>query len=193
MRPGFIAATLSLGSCLAVASLIACAATPRSSRLTTEDFTDFAVELSARLGQSDFLRSRGPDSPPMIVSVSRVENLSTDLLSEGERWYLMDRVIDSRTMDALARQKNIRFVIPAEKLELLRARLEAEGRDVPIASGRAPTHAMTARLRSITRTAGRDRTDLYDFQAAITTLADGATVWTDTFAIKRIAAGRSYN
>lgn len=193
MRPGFISALLTLTLGLSSAPPSGCSAPARSSRLTSDDFTEFAVGLSSKLSQSDFLRDRTPDSAAMIIAVSSVENLSTDLLSEGERWYLMDRVIDSRTMEVLGRQKNIRFVIPAEKLDLLRARLRDEGLPMPPAPERAPTHAMTARVLSVTRTAGRDRTDLYDCRATISDLADGATVWTDSFAIKRIAAGRSYN
>lgn len=193
MRPGFIAAILAVGTGSCAQILAGCAAPPKSSRLTSDDFTEMAVELAAKLSQSDFLRDRTPDSRAMVIALNSVENLSTDLLSEGERWYLMDRTIDSRAFEVLGHERNIRFVIPAEKLDLLRGRLESEGRAAPIASDRTPTHAMTVKLRSITRTAGRDRTDLYDCQATITDLADGAIVWTDSFAIKRIAAGRSYN
>lgn len=174
------------------AMLPACAASapPRTSRLAAEDFDLVSAELAAKLAASDFLGDRAPDSPIITVAVSKVENLSTDLLSEGEKWMLVDRALDSLAMKDLKNNKAIRFVIPAEKLEMLRRTL---GPDEQVAADRAPTHTLTARLRSVTRTAGADRTDLYDCEFRIVEIASGEIVWSDSAALKRVARGKAYN
>lgn len=167
---------------------IGCAAPSRTTRLETRDFEDIAFEVAQSLRASDFLRERSPDSAPMTVAIQKAENLSSDILSEGERWFLMNRVVQASSMRALADERAIRFVIPAENLRELR---ELTGDD-QLAAGRAPTHTMTARLRSITRAAGLDRTDLYRAEYRITDLSTGETMWTGEFELKRAAVGRSY-
>ena len=181
---------LSLLASLFAAIVTACAAPPKTTRLQVEDFEDVAIEMAASLRASPFLAGRGPQSPRMVIAVSKVENLSSDILSDGEKWYLMDRVIDSAAINALRNSDNIRFVIPAEKLRLLNQKLEP---DQQAGADRDPTHTMTARLLSLVRTAGKDRTDLYYCQFTLTDLASGEIVWTDNFAIKRIARGKAYN
>lgn len=181
---------LALATALPCLVTPACHSTPRSTRLRVEDFEFVATEMAARLHASSLLDGRGPDSPPIIAALTKVENLSSDILSDGEKWYLMDRVFDSDSIDALRRSRNIRFVIPAEKLRLLNKALAP---DEQTAARRAPTHTITARLRSLERSAGRDRTDLYDCQFTMTDLAGGEIVWTDSVALKRVARGRAYN
>ncbi len=181
---------IALLAALTFAGGSACRSPAKSSRLRVEDFELVSAEMAARLRASSFLAGRGPDSTPIIAALSKVENLSTDILSEGEKWYLMDRVFDSAAIAALRESRNIRFVIPAEKLALLNKALPAEDR---AADARAPTHAVTARLRSLTRAAGPDRTELYDCQFTITDIAGGEVLWTDSVAIKRTARGRAYN
>lgn len=157
--------------------------------MQTRDFEDIASEMSAGLRASEFLRDRSPASPLIVVAVSKVDNLSSDIIAEGEKWRLMDSVIDSEAMRALRAERNIRFVIPAEKLRLLRG---SEG-DGSIGVDRRPTHAMSAVIRSVTRTAGRDRTDLYIARYTITDINSGETAWEGEFLLKRAAVGKSYN
>lgn len=187
------------GAAALSAMLIACGsglrgcastAAPQSSRLAADDFDMVSAELAAKLASSDFLDDRAPDSPPITIAVSKVENLTTDLLSEGEKWYMVDRALDSLAMNDLRKGKAIRFVIPAEKLAMLRKSL---GPDRPVAEQRAPTHTLTARLRSVTRAAGADRTDLYDCEFRIVEIQSGEIVWSDSAALKRIARGKAYN
>jgi hypothetical protein len=183
-----------LAACLIACGggLACCAASiqPKSSRLAADDFDLVSAELAAKLAASDFLDDRAPDSPVIIIAVSKVENLTTDLLSEGEKWYLVDRALDSLAMNDLKKTKAIRFVIPAEKLAMLRKTI---GPDEQVAADRAPTHTLTARLRSVTRAAGADRTDLYDCEFRIVEITSGEIVWSDSAALKRIARGKAYN
>lgn len=178
---------------LAGAAVLACGCAtpvPASSRLTVSDFEFVSSEMSAKLAASPLLEGRTLQSEPMTVAVSKVENLSTDLLSEGEKWYLVDSVLDSDSMRALRDERNIRFVIPAEKLALFRKTL---GPEAEVASQRSPSHTLTARIRSVTRAASLDRTDLYSCEFSMVELDTGAIVWSDSVLLKRIARGRSYN
>ncbi|MDX2148628.1 MAG: hypothetical protein SFZ23_14015 [Planctomycetota bacterium] len=172
----------------------------RSTRLQADDFQATAVEVAAKLSASDWLRERGPDSPPIIVTISSVENLSSDIITQGERWYLMERLVDSDALAALRRERNIRFVLNAERAQSLRIGERADAgptsslqADAPQPAGRAPTHAMHATLQSITRAAGLDRTEVYACQYRLVELASGETIWTDRFEFKRAAVGRSYD
>lgn len=175
---------------LSALALSACAAPSRTTRLRVEDFEDVAIEMAAKLRASSFLAGRSPESPPLVVTLTKVENLSSDILSEGEKWYLVERVIDADAIADLRRSDNVRFVIPAEKLRLLR---DAADADIPIAPERDPTHVMTARLTSLVRTASLDRTDLYDAEFRIVELATGEVVWSDHVALKRVARGKAYD
>lgn len=183
-------------ACLLVAGVLTalapgCASSASSStRLTTEDLTTIAVEVAEKLRGSDFLRGRGPESERIVIAVQRVENLSSDVVTEGERWYLMERLTSSLPLGSMARERNLVFVIPAEKLREAKAR---GAMDPDAARDRAPTHVMTATLRSATRAAGLDRTELYSCQYRVVELASGELVWVDAFEFKRTARGRSYD
>lgn len=171
--------------------LSACAtAQAKTTTLTVEDIHDTAAAMADKLRASDLLRERTPDSPRMVIAVQKVENLTMDLIPEPDRWYLVDRVLSSFSLTELSRDKNIAFVIPAEKLAAARSRGTL---DADFAAKRNPTHEMTATFRSVTRAAGLNRTDLYLCEYRITDLASGALAWSDNFEFKRAALGRAYD
>lgn len=176
--------------CASAVTVFSCAAPARTTRLQTRDFQEAATEIATSLRRSDFLRERTQASEPIVIAITKVENLSSDLLSEGEKWFLVDRVMNSDMMAALRQERNIRFVIPAERLEDLAAAASWAG---PIGQDRAPTHSMTAALRNVTRSAGVDRTDLYAAEYTITRIESGETAWTGEYLVKRTAVGRAYN
>ena len=184
-------AILVAASCAVACPPAGCAARKGSTRLTTGDVRDMSVELAASLAMSELLSERGPESARMVVAIDRVENLSSDVVPVSEQWYLMERIRASTPLQALASQRNIGFVIPAEHLRQLRERAGAEA--ALAMERRAPTHAMRGTLRSITRAIALARTDLYSFECRIIDLASGDVVWSDSFELKRAAAGLSYD
>ncbi|MDX2132065.1 MAG: hypothetical protein SFY69_08435 [Planctomycetota bacterium] len=179
---------LALGA--AVAPLGACAAKPRSSRLAVDDIEYTARELAARLQDSDFLRDRSPESERVVIAISKVENLSSDVIPEPDRWYMMVKVRDSASIDALRRLRNIVFVVPAEHLRESDTPTEF---DRAYASGRRPTHEMTATFRSAVRSAGVDRTDAYLCELRITNIDTREVAWTGIVEFKKVAVGRAYD
>jgi hypothetical protein len=170
--------------------LTACSSGPKTTVLTTGDLDATTADMAAKLASSKFLAARNAESPKMTIAISKVENLSSDIISEGEEWMLVQKVRDSLALVELGKQRNIAFVIPAEHLKAGQARGNL---DADFAKGRKPTHEMDATFRSATRSKGTDRTDAYLVEYRITTLATGELVWDESFEFKRVAKGLSYD
>ncbi|CAG0996590.1 hypothetical protein PHYC_02602 [Phycisphaerales bacterium] len=179
-----------LCSMIAAALLAACASAPKSSRLAVDDIEYTAEELAAKLSSSDFLLDRTADSPRISIAITKVENLSTDIIPETDRWYMMVKVRGSQQLDTLRRLRNIVFVVPAEHLRDSQTATEF---DREYASGRKPTHEMSATFRSATRAAGQDRTDAYLCELRVTDLTTRELAWTDIVEFKKTAFGKAYD
>ncbi|NUQ51553.1 MAG: hypothetical protein HUU19_02525 [Phycisphaerales bacterium] len=187
--------SLSSAAAFGVLLLIpACASGPahmqgESSTIAFEDITDTAKEMAEKLAASDFLKDRTPNSPPVTITLSKVVNYTSDVIRDSERWYLMYRVLDSVPLRELRTNKNIKLVIPRERLEDLR--IAAGDPDLPpLGEQRDPTHVMDATFRSVTYQAGKARTDAYYCQYRITNVRSGEVAWSDGFEFKRSALGR---
>lgn len=168
---------------------VGCATWPHTTRMTADDLDTMSRELAASLAASDAFAGRNRDSPLWVVSINKVENLSSDVMTEAEQWSVMARLRSSLPIQALWDQKNVRFVIPADRLEALRASGELDGVAGRVGDQRRPTHEMTATFRSITRADARSRTELYYCEFSLIDLAAGEPVWTDRFEYKRAATG----
>lgn len=190
---GRAARTLAIAAVLlgVAAAGVACASTQKTTRLTTDDVKELAEQMAASLARSDLLKERSPSSDRIVVAMDKVENLSSDVVPVSEQWYLMERIRASSPIDALRAQRNVVFVIPAAQLRQLKDRVGAEA--ALAGAGRDPTHAMRDVLRSVTRTSGVDRTDLYSLETRLIDLGSGDVVWSDSFEIKRAAVGKQYD
>jgi hypothetical protein len=162
-----------------------------STAITADDMQEITTQVAEKLRASDFLAKRTPESPPLTITINKVLNYTSDVIRDSDRWYLMYRVIDSFSIKTLSKEKNISLVIPAERLQELKAKVGTG--DGAIGQGRKPTHVMEATFRSLTYLAGKDRTDAYYCQYSIVEVASGETVWSDKFEFKRAAVGRAYN
>lgn len=167
---------------------VGCSSPPRSSRLQTDDFVATASEMSASLAASDFLADRSPTSEPIVLSLQKTENLSTDVISEAEQWYLVERVFDTIPIRQLRDHYSIRVVRPADHIR-------ASNRDLyDDVSGRMPpTHTLTATFRTMLRSGNESRTDTYGCRYEVIDLTSGEVVWSDLFEFKRSAFGRSWD
>jgi hypothetical protein len=174
---------------LAAAAVFGCAA-KQSTRISVADLEETTAAVANKLRASDLLAQRTPDSPPMIVAIHKVENLTSDIIPEGDRWWMMQRVRASQPILTLSRDKNLRFVIPAEHLQ---AGIDRGNLEDDFAKDRKPTHEMSATFLSATRAAGKHRTDAYLCEYRITDLASGSLVWTEIFEFKRAAFGKGYD
>lgn len=181
-------ALLAASAC-ALSTLGGCAA-KQTTRIRVVDLEETTTVIADKLRASDFLAERSPASPQMVIAIQKVENLTTDLLPESDRWWMMQRVRASQPILALSRDRNIRFVIPAEHL---REGMDRGNFDADFAANRSPTHEMTATFLSATRSAGKDRTDAYMCEYRVTDLSSGSLVWTEVFEFKRAAFGKGYD
>ena len=171
---------------------LGCATTPQTTRLQASDFDVTVDAMVASLANSDFLRDRTPDSPRIYITTNKVENLTNDLIPVAEQWMLIARVQGALPTRQLAEQKNIRFQIPPEEVQVLRQ----AGFEASINSGPATTHVMTAVFRSAPRLARETgsgfvggRTDYYYLEYSITDVVSREIVWNDAFEFKREARG----
>lgn len=172
-----------------IAVLFGCAAPPRLTLLTLEDYNFIADELAARLQTSIAtgpLAERNRESPAMDIAIQRVENLTSVLLPANVKLHLMERVKDSLPKPLL-NDKNMCFVISAE---LAQAGQRSGKFEAGAFAERAPTHVMTAQFRSVTRIAEKERTESYLCDYEILELASGQLGWSDQVEFKRWARGR---
>ncbi len=179
-----------VGLLLAFVFLVGCASTPQSSRITTDDLQTMASEMAESLRASDFLAQRNASSPPVYVSIDKVLNLSSDVLPEAERWRVMHDLRGRFPITSLWTEKQVRFVLPPERVQQYRLSTSGEDYDA-LGSDRRVTHTITATFYSSTRTAaGESRTDSYYCGFQMIDLATGLIVWDDRFEYKRRAIGR---
>ena len=168
-----------------------CKSHPKSSRIAIEDYIEMAGAMAQSLRQSDAIAERSPDSEPWVVSFEKVQNLSSEIMTRGEQWYVVAQVRNAQPINTMWDDKRIAFVIPAQHAIGQRGTLDAERADKGFSSDRGVTHTITATFRSITRAGGdgQARTDLYACEFQMLELNTNVPVWLDTFEFKRSAKG----
>jgi hypothetical protein len=167
-----------------------CAAARQSTALTLDDMEVTAAELKTKLLDSNFMKGRGPDSPPIVIAIQKPQNLSRDIIPESEEWMLMQRIRQAAPIHELRQQKAIMFVIPAEQVS---SGIDKGAFYQGDMDQRKPTHVMTATIRSATRQAQQHRTDLYQMELVIVELAGGEVVFQNSVEFKRVATGKAYD
>ncbi len=177
---------LALASCI----LVGCA-TRQSTGVRVEDDQAMAAEMAEAL-RRDLFADRTADSPPMVIGIHRVENLTNDVIPQNRLWQIMAGVRDAQPIVELRATKNVSFVIPAEYLHTSRLR-GTDAANQGFALNRAPTHAMTATFRSLRRSSRDQRSETYSCTFEMTDIATGELVWQGTFRFKRLAAGKAYD
>lgn len=159
--------------------LVGCGTARRTTRIAVDDYEVMATEMSDSLADSDAIAERGPDSEPWVVSINKVMNLTSDVMSESEQWSIVEQIRGSLPMSDLWKTKKIRFVLPAERREA----------DPMLSDDAGVTHVMTATFRSSTRAVADGRTELYYCEFELMDLKTGVPVWLDRFEYKRTASG----
>jgi hypothetical protein len=165
----------------------------RTTRMTGDDFDHMAAEMAQSLAADPDIAGRTPDSPPWVVSIQKVQNLSSDVMSEGEQWGTIARIRGAQPIQRLRQTKNLAFVIPAEQTRKLREQGDLGPNAQDFGSDRRPTHVMTATFRSATRMVREARTEYYFCEFEVLDLATGEPVWTDKIEYKRAAAGHVWD
>lgn len=170
-----------------------CATPPRTTRMTVDDFEAISREMAASLAASPALSNRTPASAPWVISINKVENLSSDVMTDSEQWAIIAKIRGTLPIEALWDQKNVRFVIPAPQQQKLPAAGVHTDQDARFGSHRRPTHQMAATFRSITRADAQHRTELYYCEFQILDLISGEPIWSDRFEFKRAAKGHIWD
>jgi hypothetical protein len=174
---------------------------PQSTRLRAGDFDETVNVIVDKLADSDFLKQRGPDSPPLFITINKVENLTTDVLSPAEMWMLVARVRAKFASTQLRKDKNMTWQLePERQNDLRRWGFKDElGEKNP----NPPTHVMKAVFRSAPRVVREDpkkssgfvkrRQDYYFLEYEIQNVQTRQVEWTAEFEFKREAVGSTHN
>lgn len=163
--------------------------TDRSTRLTAGDLEAMSVQMANSLGRSPALAGRNPQSKPWAITINQVRNLTSDLISESERWAVVAKLRGQLPLQTFADQKNIRFVLPPDRVAKLRGDSSGMEFDESFGADRRVTHEMSATFRSITRAHAKERTESYYCEFDLIDLQTGEPVWSDRFEFKRSAHG----
>jgi hypothetical protein len=161
--------------------------------MTIADFQTMAASMAQSLLTSQALADRHPDSPPWTVSIDKVTNLSSDVMTQEEQWAIVAMLRGAAPMQALWDEKNVRFVLPPEQVLALRHDPDAAEFHHNFAQDRHPTHTMAATFFSVTRATATQRTELYYCEFEILDLARHQSVWIDKFEYKRLAQGHLWD
>ena len=166
--------------------LLGCNSAPKTTTIKGQDLDQATQVMAASLNKSAFLADRTAAAPPMVITINKVENLTSDLISPAEQWMQTARIFGAFPIRELEKTKNIRFQIPPEQQALVRQ----QGFTEPLNNLPQVTHVMTAVYRSSTRVV-RDkeglpigRQEFYFWEYKITNLANGALVWQDSVEFK---------
>ena len=180
---------------LLIAGTVGCAAsaTPRSTRLTVDDLEHISREFAANLMASDIMHERTPDSPRWVVSIDKVQNLSHDVMSQGEQWFVMNHLRASLPVRQMRQEKNIVFVLPVEAAMRAQQYAERHGMETAPLTDRQPTHVMQATFRSALRQDEKGATELYYCEFEIREIGERELVWKDDVTFKRIARGHIWD
>ena len=169
-----------------------CTAPGSTTRITGGDLDLMVHEMIQSLAASDFIRQRGADSPPAVIVINKVQNLSSDIVTEAEQWMTVARVRGALPLQIFSRAKHITFQLTPER----RAMLRRAGYDSDTGPATPPTHLMAATFRSIRR-AGRAarqeltnlRAETYYMEFTITDIQTRRIEWVGQFSFKRHARG----
>lgn len=181
---------LPAGIILAIGLSAGCSQGTKTTVIGIQDYTEIASQMSTKLGESSFLAERTADSPPIVIAVRKVENLTSDMIPEGAKWYMQLKVMNSLPMGQLKDRRNIAFVVPIDRLREARRQGTVEDE---FGGDREPTHVMTAVFRSMTRTEGKARDDYYFCEYQITDLKTRQIVWTDSVEFEKLATDPVWN
>lgn len=165
----------------------------RSTRLTPEDLIEISDRFAAQLADSDLLVGRTPESDPWLISIQKVTNLTRDVMTDSERWLVMQHLRASMPVLALRQQRNIRFVLSAEGSESLRRAGLADQWPEPPLDQRQVTHTMTATFRAVVRQDALGAAETYFCEFEIFELGNREPVWVDSVLIRRQASGHIWD
>lgn len=159
-----------------------------TTRFAVEDFEEMGLKMAKSLQACPAIQKRVGTDVPWTVSVQKVTNLSSDILTPGEQWFAVKRVQASAPIQKMWESHAIKFMLNADEAALQTGR-QPEEFDANFSKDRKVTHVITATYRSATRSQADARTDLYVCIFEMKDLATGQSVWSDEFTLKRQAFG----
>jgi hypothetical protein len=194
-------AVLLAGTLAAFGSSGCSSSPPESTRLRAGDFDETVNAIVDKLAASDFLKERKPDSPPLFITINKVENLTGDVITPAEQWMLVARVRAKFASTQLRKDKNMTWQLEPERQNDLRRWGFKD--ELGPSNPNPPTHVMKAVFRSAPRLVREDakkssgfverRQDFYYLEYEIQNVQSRQVEWSAEFEFKREAKGSAHN
>lgn len=160
--------------------MVSCAA-PRANttELRSEDLVRMSDELTESLATSPAILARDPEDSPWIISLQRVRNETSHLMSDDRAWLVMTRLRSRLAQSAMPAERAIRFVLPPEEWN------RYDSTSLPGDARRLdPTHTLTATFYSDTTSSMKYRADAYLCAFQLTNLSTGQIIWEDDYEVR---------
>ena len=189
-RIAFVMSTL----CASVLPFATGCSTPttRTSFLRSVDLVEMTDSMSMKLAGDPVIQSRTPADDPWVISLNRVANKTNQIIRDGEKWLYVGRLRAMLAQSGIADDHALIWVIPPEQWERIRGEVgDLDGKPI---DRRAPTHQLTAEFFSLTNTeASSGRSDTYLCSYQLLDLVTGSIVWEDSWEVKRVTSGRTFD
>jgi len=162
---------------LLIAVLPAGCGAPRidTTRLGSADLVAMTDQMTASLLSSEAVASRTAQSPPWIITMDRVSNQTSDIITDGEKWAFMARLRSQLNNSPAMRDRNIRFVLSRRAAEQVSERYDDR---------LTPTHTLAATFYSTTAYARKLRSDTYLCAFQLMAIDSDRLVWEDSYEVK---------
>ena len=162
---------------------------PNTTFLNSVDLVEMTDRMAESFAGDAAMSARSSQSPPWVVSIDRMHNLTNQIFPEREKWLYIARLRAQLQQSEIARQRNIIWVIPPERWPMV----EKELGEAPLELRRRPTHELTAEFGALTNTSGKGRSDAYLCEYQLVDIDSRVMVWSDSWEVKRAASGKTYD
>jgi hypothetical protein len=175
------------------AVLSGCGGAPaaRTTFLQSVDLVNMTDRMAESFSHNDAITRRSPSDPPWIVSFSKIENQTNQIIPEREKWLYIGRLRALLAESDVAKAHHIIWIIPPEEWPMIAQELGVSNE--PYGLRMHPTHQLTGKFGTLTNTSGKGRSDLYVCGYQLIDLRDGRIVWEGTWEVKRAISGKTYD
>jgi hypothetical protein len=181
-----------------LAVLSGCGSAPKAQTtfLNSVDLVDMTDRMAESFAHTPAIANRTPQSPPMVISMYRVQNHTNQIIPDREKWLYLARLRASLAQSSISKERNLVWIIPPERWPMVARELNVSAE--PYGLRMNPTDLLTAEFYALTNTSGKGRSDAYFCSYQLLELTDaqassGRIIWEDKWEVKRAITGKTYD
>lgn len=172
----------------------ACATTPpriQTTFLQSVDLVDMTDRMAESFVRDPIISARTTSEERWVISISRVVNHTNQLIPDNQKWLYVGRLRASLAQTDVSKQRSLIWVIPPERWPIVARELGVS--EEPYGLRMNPTHQLTAEFHTLTNTSAMVRSDAYLCSYQLVDLRSGTITWEDSWEVKRVETGLSYD